>query len=58
MAESFSDLWKTLWEKDKLLVTSNISFSHSVFKRLAPQTRENRGLFGKALTYRLNHLQQ
>ena len=24
-------LLKTLWEKDKLLVTSNLSFSHSVF---------------------------
>ena len=23
--------WKTLWEKDKLLVTSNFSFSHNVF---------------------------
>ena len=25
---------KTLWEKEKLLVMSNFSFSHSVFKRL------------------------
>ena len=25
-------LLKTLWEKEKLLVTSNFSFSHSVFK--------------------------
>ena len=25
---------KTLWEKEKLLVTSNFSFSHSVFKRI------------------------
>ena len=24
-------LWKTLWEKKKLLVTSNFFFSHSVF---------------------------
>ena len=24
-------LWKTLWEKEKLLVTSNFSFSHHVF---------------------------
>ena len=24
--------WKTLWEKEKLLVTSNFSFSHNVFK--------------------------
>ena len=26
-----TSLLKTLWEKDKLLVTSNFSFSHSVF---------------------------
>ena len=25
-----TSLWKTLWEKEKLLVTSNFSFSHSV----------------------------
>ena len=24
-------LWKTLWEKEKLLVVSNFSFSHNVF---------------------------
>ena len=24
-------LWQTLWEKEKLLVTSNFSFSHGVF---------------------------
>ena len=26
-----TSILKTLWEKDKLLVTSNFSFSHSVF---------------------------
>ena len=36
--------------KEKLLVTSNFSFSHSVFKRLIMQTREKQGLFGKGLT--------
>ena len=41
--------FKTLWEKEKLLVTSNFFFSHSVFKRLVLQTRENQGLFGKGL---------
>ena len=49
MAESFSSKLKTLWEKEKLLVTSNFSFSHSVFKRLALQIRKNQGLFGKGL---------
>ena len=36
-------------EKEKLLVTSNFSFSHCVFERLALQTRKNQGLFGKGL---------
>ena len=40
---------KTLCEKEKLIVMSNFSFSHSVFKRLVLQTRENQGLFGKGL---------
>ena len=40
---------KTLREKEKLLVMSNFSFSHSVFKRLVLQTRKNQGLFGKGL---------
>ena len=39
--------WKTLLEKKKLLMTSNFSFFHSVFKRLVLQTRKNKGLFGK-----------
>ena len=40
---------KTLWEKEKLLVTSNFSFSHSVFKILLLQTHKKQGLFGKGL---------
>ena len=44
----------TVGKKEKLLVTSNFSFSHSVFKRLVLQTRKNKGLFGKGLTlYRI-----
>ena len=38
-----------MWEKKKLLVTSNFFFSHIVFKRLVLQTRKNQGLFGKGL---------
>ena len=38
-------------EKDKLLVTSNLSLFHSVFQRLALQTRNNQGLFGKGLRH-------
>ena len=49
MVESSLREWKTLWEKEKLLFTSNFSFSYSVFKRLLLQTRKNRGLFGKGL---------
>ena len=40
---------KTLWRKEKLLVTNNFSFSLSVFKRLLVKTRKNQGLFGKRL---------
>ena len=49
MVESSPIDWKTLWEKEKLLVTSNFSFFHSVFKRFVLQTRKNQGLFGKRL---------
>ena len=38
---------KTLWEKEKLIVTSNFSFSQSVYKRLVLQTHKKQGLFGK-----------
>ena len=49
MAESSPNGYKTLWEKEKLLVTSNFSFSHSVFIRLILKTRKSKGLFGKGL---------
>ena len=49
MAESSPNGLKTLWEKEKLLVTSDFSFSHSVFKKLVLQTGKNQGLFGKGL---------
>ena len=57
IVESSPNGWKTLWEKQKLLVTSNFSFSHSVFKLLVLQTRKNQGLFGKGLIMNqsLNH---
>ena len=47
MAESSQLEYKTLWEKEKLLITCNFSFSYSVFKRLVLQTRKNQGLFRK-----------
>ena len=40
-----------MWEKEKLLVMSNLSFSHSVFKRLLLQALKNQGLFGKGLKW-------
>ena len=43
-----------MWEKEKLLFTSNFSFSRCVFKRLALQTRKNQGLFGKGLNLLVN----
>ena len=49
MAESSPTRYKTLWEKEKLLVTSNFPFSNSVFKWLVLQPRKNQGLFGKGL---------
>ena len=49
MGESSPKGLKTLWEKEKLLVTSNFSFPHCVFKRLLLQTRKNQSLFGKEL---------
>ena len=49
MAGSFLKELKTPWEKEKLLVASNFSFSHGVFKRLVVQTHKNQGLFGIGL---------
>ena len=49
MAESYTDGLKTLWEKEKLLVTSNFSFSHSIFKRLVAQGRQKVPLCGNGL---------
>ena len=46
MAESYPNGLKTLWVKEKLLVTSNFSFSHSVFKRLVSQGRQKVSLCG------------
>ena len=45
----FQNELKTLWEKKKLLVMSNFSLSHNIFKGLVLQTRKNQGLFGKGL---------
>ena len=54
MAESYPNGWKTLWEKEKLLVMSNFSFSHSVFKRLVSQGRQKVSLCWNGLTlYRI-----
>ena len=50
MAESFPKGKKVLWEKVKLFIMSNFSFSHSVFKRLVLQICKDTGLFGKRLT--------
>ena len=53
MEESSSKRKKTLAEKEKLLVMSNISFLHCVFKRLVLQIRKNQGLFGKGFRRQL-----
>ena len=41
---------KTLWEKEKLLVTSNFSFSHNVFKSCLLLMRQNEYQWSKGLT--------
>ena len=51
MAESSPNRKKTMWEKEKLLVRSNFSFFHIVFKRLVLQTCKNQGLLGKGLSF-------
>ena len=53
MTQSASNQYKTLWEKEKLLVMSNFSFSHSVFKRTCTaEDTQNQGLFGKGLRHK------
>ena len=42
---------KTLWEKEKLLMTSNFSSSRNVLERHVCQTHKIKGLFGKGLTH-------
>ena len=49
MAECFPEALKTWWEKEKLLIMSNFSFSHNVFKKCVLQTRKSKGLFEKGL---------
>ena len=43
-------VWKTLWGKEKLLVTSNFSFSHNVFHSYISLECQNGALCGKGLT--------
>ena len=45
---------KTLWVKEKLLIMSNFSFSHSVFKRLLLQTCKNSRLVWERIN--LHHI--
>ena len=47
--------WLENWEKEKLLVTSNFSFSHCVFKRLVLQTHKPQGLFQKGFNISKTH---
>ena len=43
--------WKTLWEKEKLLVTSNFSFSHNVFHNYISLVHQNAALCGNGLRF-------
>ena len=49
MAEVLKSGRKHFGKKEKLLVTSNFFFTHSVFKSLVLQTRKKQGLFGNGL---------
>ena len=48
-SRKFSRLVKNTVVKEKLLVTSNFSFSHSVFKRLVSQGRQKVSICGNGL---------
>ena len=43
--------WKTLCEKEKLLVTSNFSFSHNAFHSYIPLVRQNVALCGNGVIH-------
>ena len=47
MVDSSPNGSKTLWEKEKLLVTSNFSFSHGVFEILVLRHVKTRACLGK-----------
>ena len=49
MEDCSTNRYKTSWEKKKLLVTSDFSFSDSVLKRFVLQRGKSQGLFGKGL---------
>ena len=51
MAVNSQKGYKTLWKKEKWLIMSHFSFSHSVFKRLVLQTHKKQGLFRKGLRH-------
>ena len=46
---------KTLWEKEKLLVTSNFSFYYNVFHSYIFLVRQNSGLCGNGLSNFQDH---
>ena len=46
-----SIVWKTMWEKDKMLVTSILSFPHKVFKGHLHQGHQKSGLSCKELRH-------
>ena len=48
----------TLSQTSNLLVTSNFSFSHSVFERLILQTCKKQGLFGIGFTNKVQHAEK
>ena len=51
----FIQMARKHWKKEILLVSSDLSFFYSIFKRLVLQTHKKPGLFGKGLTQPLQH---
>ena len=49
LQKSYPNGWKILLEKEKLLVTSNFSFSNCVFKRLVSKGRQKVSFCGNGL---------
>ena len=58
MMDSSPKASKTLWDKEKLFVTSNFSFAPRVFKRLVPHTLKSKVLLEKGLIQEKRYIEK